>query len=49
MVGARNASAHGRTFAAKLAHDLIDLGYITISELARGVDASVHQANTSKQ
>lgn len=48
IVGARNASAHGRAFAAKLAQDLIDLDYITVSGLARGIDASVHQANTSK-
>lgn len=28
--------------------DLMNLDYITISWLARGIDASVHQADTSK-
>lgn len=48
IVGARNASAHGRTFASKLVHDLINLDYITVSGLARGIDTSVHQVNTAK-
>lgn len=48
IVGARNASANGRAFTTKLVRELIDLEYITISGLARGIDTSVHQTNTSK-
>lgn len=48
IVGARNASANGRALTAKLVGELIDLGYITISGLARGIDTAVHQVNTSK-
>ncbi len=43
IVGARNASANGRSFAHKIANDLVKEGYITISGLARGIDSSVHQ------
>ncbi|WP_341764021.1 DNA-processing protein DprA [Candidatus Tisiphia endosymbiont of Beris chalybata] len=48
IVGARNASANGRAFAAKLTSSLIELGYITISGLARGIDTAVHQVDTTK-
>lgn len=48
IVGARNASANGRSFAHKIANDLIEQGYITISGLARGIDSSVHEATISK-
>ncbi|QQV74930.1 hypothetical protein H6P87_00472 [Rickettsia tillamookensis] len=48
IVGARNASANGRSFAHKIANDLVNEGYITISGLARGIDSSVHQAAISQ-
>lgn len=48
IVGARNASANGRAFAAKLTSSLIELGYITISGLIRGIDTAVHQVDTTK-
>lgn len=43
MVGARNASANGCMFAKKLASDLGGAGYIVVSGLARGIDASAHR------
>jgi len=48
MVGARNASANGRSFAHKLATQLTEQNYITVSGLARGIDSSVHQAALSR-
>lgn len=48
IVGARNASANGRSFAHKIAAELTEEGYVTVSGLARGIDSSVHQAATSK-
>ncbi len=48
IVGARNASANGRNFAHKIATGLVEQDYITVSELARGIDSSVHQAAISK-
>lgn len=44
IVGARNASAAGRTFAARLAADLGAAGYVVVSGLARGIDAVAHEA-----
>jgi DNA processing protein len=44
IVGARNASAAGRTFAARLARDLGDAGFVIASGLARGIDAAAHDA-----
>lgn len=43
MVGARNASANGCTFAKKLASELGAAGYVVTSGLARGIDASAHR------
>jgi len=48
IVGARNASANSRAFAAKIAKELIEQNYIVISGLARGVDTAVHQVNTAQ-
>jgi len=48
IVGARNASANGRAFAAKIAQDLVNEDYIIVSGLARGIDSAVHQVNTHK-
>lgn len=44
IVGARNASSLGERMARKLAQDLGAAGYVTISGLARGIDAAVHGA-----
>lgn len=46
IVGARNSSINGRSFATKLAKDLVRAGYVTTSGLARGVDTSVHSGST---
>ena len=48
IVGARNASANGRSFAHKIANDIVEQGYVTVSGLARGIDSAVHQATISK-
>jgi DNA processing protein len=45
MVGARNASAAGQKFAERLAHDLGEAGFVIVSGLARGIDASAHRAS----
>ncbi len=45
LVGARNASALGQRMARKLAADLGELGYVTVSGLARGIDSAVHAAS----
>lgn len=44
IVGARNASAAGRSFALRLAQDLGSRGFCVVSGLARGVDATAHEA-----
>jgi len=44
IVGARNASAAGRSFALRLARDLGSRGFCVVSGLARGVDATAHEA-----
>ncbi len=46
IVGARNASINGRCFAKKLALELKEIGFNTISGLARGIDSAVHAAST---
>ncbi len=43
VVGARNASANGRRFAARLAADLTEAGLVVVSGLARGIDAEAHR------
>jgi len=44
MVGARNASALARKFADTLSRDLGFAGLVVVSGLARGIDASAHEA-----
>ncbi|NIZ15454.1 DNA-processing protein DprA [Phaeobacter sp. HF9A] len=43
IVGARNASSLGRRMAYALARDLGEAGYVVVSGLARGIDASAHE------
>ena len=42
VVGARNASANGRTLAAGLSRGLSSGGFVVASGLARGIDAAAH-------
>ena len=44
MVGSRNASAAGLTFAERLSRQLGDAGYVVVSGLARGIDTRAHRA-----
>lgn len=48
IVGARNASANGRAFAAKIARELIEQDYVVVSGLARGIDTAAHQVNPAR-
>jgi DNA processing protein len=45
IVGARNASHHGRKFAYKLGADLGAEGYVVASGLARGIDTAAHEGS----
>ncbi|MBL8552614.1 MAG: DNA-protecting protein DprA [Hyphomonadaceae bacterium] len=45
LVGAREASAAGLHLAEALARDLGEMGYVIVSGLARGIDASAHRAS----
>ncbi|SEB64615.1 DNA-processing protein DprA [Rhodobacter sp. 24-YEA-8] len=44
IIGARNASSLGVRMARRLARDLGEAGFCTVSGLARGIDAEVHLA-----
>ena len=44
IVGSRNASAAGLTFADRLARGFGEAGYVVVSGLARGVDLRAHTA-----
>ena len=44
IVGARNASALARKFAADLARDLGEAGLVVVSGMARGIDSAAHEA-----
>lgn len=43
IVGTRNATMHGRQFAARLGRDLAAEGITVVSGLARGIDAEAHR------
>ncbi len=45
LVGARNASIAGTRFAAQLAREFGEAGFIVISGLARGIDSAAHRAS----
>ena len=45
VVGSRNASAAGLTFAERLARGLGQAGYVIVSGLARGIDQRAHIAS----
>jgi DNA processing protein len=45
LVGSRNASAAGLTFADRLARGLAEAGFVIASGLARGIDARAHAAS----
>jgi DNA processing protein len=45
IVGSRNASTAGVKFAERLARDLGQAGFGTVSGLARGIDAAAHRAS----
>ena len=43
VVGARNASANGRTLARRLGGELAEAGYLVVSGFARGIDTAAHE------
>ena len=45
MVGARNASVAGTRYAAQLAREFGEAGFVVISGLARGIDSAAHRAS----
>lgn len=45
LVGARNASIAGTRFAAQLAREFGEAGFIVVSGLARGIDSAAHRAS----
>lgn len=45
IVGSRNASISGNKFTSRVATELGNAGYVIISGLARGIDASAHIAS----
>ena len=47
IVGSRNASASGLSFADTLARELGAAGHVVVSGLARGIDARAHRASLS--
>ena len=47
IVGSRNASGAGLAFAERITRGLSERDYVTVSGLARGIDAVVHRASLS--
>jgi DNA processing protein len=47
LVGSRNASGAGLKMAAQLARALGEAGFVTVSGLARGIDAAAHRASVA--
>ena len=47
IVGSRNASAAGVKITERLTRGLCELGFATVSGLARGIDAAAHRASIS--
>jgi DNA processing protein len=45
LVGARNASVAGTRYAASLAREFGEAGFVVVSGLARGIDAAAHRAS----
>jgi DNA processing protein len=45
IVGSRNASAAGVKITERLTRGLCDAGFVTVSGLARGIDAAAHRAS----
>ncbi|MGO4524786.1 DNA-processing protein DprA [Microvirga sp. 2MCAF35] len=45
IIGSRNASASGLTFAERLSRQLGEAGYVVVSGLARGIDTKAHKAS----
>ncbi len=43
LVGARNASANGRTLAKRMAAGLAEAGWLVVSGFARGIDTAAHE------
>jgi DNA processing protein len=43
VVGARNASTHGRLLATQMARELAAAGLVVVSGLARGIDTAAHE------
>lgn len=45
LVGSRNASAAGLRFTGRLAREIGEAGFVTVSGLARGIDTAAHEAS----
>ena len=45
IVGSRNASADGVKITERLTRGLCEAGFVTVSGLARGIDAAAHRAS----